>query len=87
MANHKSALKRIRQSEGRRLRNRLHRGRMRTEVKKFRTALDAGDKEAAATSLAEAIALIDRTRSKGVIHRNTAARKISRLQSAFNQMQ
>jgi len=84
MANHKSALKRIRQSDKRRQTNRLHRGAMRTEVKKFRAAVEAGDKEAAATALASAVARIDATGSKGVLHRNTASRRISRLQLAFN---
>ena len=84
MANHKSALKRIRQSEKRRQTNRVHRGAMRTEVKKFRAAIEAGDKEAAATALADAIASTAATRSKGVLHKNTASRRISRLQLAFN---
>ncbi len=84
MANHKSALKRMRQSEKRRLRNRYHRGRMRTAIKTFRTALDAGDLDAAATALAKATSLIERTQTKGVIHKNTASRKISRLHAALN---
>lgn len=84
MANHKSALKRMRQNDKRRLRNRVHRGAMRTEVKKFRAAIDAGDKDAATTHLASAISQIDTTQSRGVLHRNTAARKISRLQLAYN---
>jgi small subunit ribosomal protein S20 len=84
MANHKSALKRIRQSEKRRQTNRVHRGAMRTEVKKFRAAIEAGDKEAAATALAAAVARTAATGSKGVLHKNTASRRISRLQLAFN---
>ncbi len=87
MANHKSALKRMRQNDKRRLRNRLHRGRMRTQIKKFRVAVAAGDVEAAGAELGKAISLVDRTRTKGVIHKNTAARTVSRLQSAFNRMQ
>jgi len=84
MANHKSALKRMRQDEKRRTRNRIHRGAMRTEVKKFRAAIDSGDKDAATQHLASAISQIDATRTKGVIHGNTASRKISRLQLAYN---
>mgnify|MGYP001438564106 CR=1 FL=1 len=84
MANHKSALKRIRQSEKRRQTNRVHRGAMRTEIKKFRTAVEAGDQDAATTALASAIQRIDANGSKGVLHKSTASRKISRLQLAFN---
>lgn len=84
MANHKSAIKRERQDEKRRLRNRYHRGRMRGTIKAFRAAIEAGDLETAATQLALAISLTDRAQTKGVIHKNTASRKISRLQAAYN---
>ena len=84
MANHKSALKRIRQSEKRRQTNRVHRGAMRTEIKKFHAAVEAGDQETAATALAASIKRIDSNGSKGVLHKSTASRKISRLQLAFN---
>jgi len=84
MANHKSAIKRIRQTEKRRLTNRVHRGAMRSEVKKFRAAVDAGDKDAATVALASAIARIGSTGSKGVLHKNTTSRRISRLQLAYN---
>jgi small subunit ribosomal protein S20 len=84
MANHKSAIKRMRQSEKRRLRNRVHRGRMRTAIKDFRAAIEAGDLEAAGSHLANAITLTDRAQTKGIIHRNNASRKISRLQLTLN---
>ena len=84
MANHKSAIKRIRQNDKRRLTNRLHRGAMRTEVKKFREALVAGDKDAATVALASAIARVGANSNKGVLHKKTASRRISRLQLAFN---
>jgi small subunit ribosomal protein S20 len=84
MANHKSAIKRIRQNDKRRLTNRLHRGAMRTEVKKFREAIDAGDKDAATVALASAIARVGANGNKGVLHKKTASRRISRLQLAFN---
>ncbi len=87
MANHKSALKRIRQTEKRRLRNRLHRGQMRTQIRKFRDAVDAGDADSAKDELMKAVALINRTKSHGVIPRNTASRKVSRLTMAYNKMQ
>ena len=84
MANHKSAVKRIRQNEKHRLTNRVHRGAMRTEVKRFRAAVEAGDKETATTALASAIARIDANGGNAVLHRNTASRRISRLQLAYN---
>ena len=86
MANHKSALKRIRQNDKRRMTNREHRGHMRSHIKTFRTAVDAGDVEAAGHALRKAISTIDHTRTRGVIHRNTAARRISRLTLAYNKL-
>jgi small subunit ribosomal protein S20 len=84
MANHKSALKRIRTNEKARLRNRFHRQSMRTSIKAFDKALDAGDKDAAHKALTAAISSVAKTRSRGVIHRNQAARRIGRLQQRFN---
>jgi small subunit ribosomal protein S20 len=84
MANHKSALKRIRQNETRRLRHRTQRGNMRAAVKAVRTALEEGKFEEAKGLLLTASALIDSTASKGVLHRNTASRRISRLTRAYN---
>lgn len=78
MANIRSALKRIRQNEKRRLRNRAVRTRVRTAVKAARTAL--GEKSPNVSALVtEAIRLLDKAVTKGVIHRNTAARKKSSL--------
>ena len=84
MANHKSALKRIRQNEVRRLRNRTQRGNMRAAIKEVRTALEEGRIEEAHGLLMKANRLIDSTASKGVLHRNTASRRISRLTRAYN---
>lgn len=78
MANTKSALKRIRQSEKRRVRNRTVRSRIRTAVKMARTALDTTGSDARAAVL-EAIRALDKAVSKGVIHKNTAARRKSAL--------
>jgi small subunit ribosomal protein S20 len=86
MANHKSALKRIRQNDKRRLRNRFHKVRMRTSIKKFRTAVEGGDVDVARETLASTVRLVQRTRSRGVIHRNTADRMVSRLNKAFNKL-
>ena len=75
MANTKSAMKRIRQGEKRRVRNRTIRSQVRTAVKTARTA----GADALRTAVAEAIRALDRAVTKGVIHRNTAARKKSAL--------
>ncbi len=84
MANHKSALKRIRQNDKRRLRNRVQRGNMRASVKAARTAMADGKLEDAEVLLRKAIALISSSSSKGVLHKNTASRRISRLTRAYN---
>jgi len=84
MANHKSAFKRIRQNEKRRLQNRIQRGNMRASVKAVHNALDNGDAEAAKGLLQKAIALIASSSSKGILHRNAASRRISRLSLAYN---
>ncbi len=84
MANHKSALKRIKQNTARNARNTHIRSTMRTLVKNVREAVTAGDKEAAAAALAKAVPYIDKTATKGVIHKATASRKISRLSKLVN---
>ena len=85
MAN-KSAEKRERQEERRRLRNRMAKSTMRTAIKKFDAAVAAGDKDAAVKALAESSKLLDTVAGKGIIHRNTAARKKSRLAHAYHKM-
>ena len=84
MANHKSAVKRMRQSEVRRQRNRSHTSRLRNAVKRLRTAIAENDGEQARELLGSTLSLVDRTAQKGVIHRNTAARTKSRLSRAVN---
>ncbi len=79
MPNHKSAEKRQRQNEKRRLVNRSNRGRLRTGIKKLRGALEGGDAGAANALLPETVSLIDKAVQKGVLHRNAAARYKSRL--------
>jgi len=79
MPNHKSAEKRMRQNEKRRLVNRNNRGRLRTGIKKLRAALEGGDAGAVQTLLPDTISLIDKAVQKGVLHRNAAARHKSRL--------
>ena len=86
MANHKSAAKQSRRGETRRLRNRWWRARLRTELKKFRTACEAGDKDSAEKMLTDTLGLIDRTARAGVLHDNTASRYKSRMQLAYNKL-
>ncbi len=87
MANHKSAEKRNRQSQVRRLRNRANRTRMRNLIKAVDTAIDAGSQEDAQVALKTALPLIAKTASKGTIHKKNASRKISRLTKRVNKMQ
>ncbi len=84
MATHKSALKRYRQSLKRRARNRVIIGGVRRAIKRTRTLVEAGDLEEARKALAVAISRLDRAAEKGVIHKNTAARKKSRLTRLVN---
>jgi small subunit ribosomal protein S20 len=81
MANHKSAEKRIRQTERRTAVNKARVSRLRTFMKKVEVAIESGDKEAARSAYAEAQPELHRGVSKGVVHKNTAARKLSRLSS------
>jgi len=79
LANHASAEKRARQNEKRRMINRARKGEMRTAIKGVLAAVDAGDADAAGTALKSAVSLLDRAGQKGVIHRNQASRRVSRL--------
>ena len=79
MAHHESAKKRIRQIERRTAVNRARAGRVRTYIKKVETAIAAGEREQAQVALREAQPEIHRGIGRGVLHRNAAARKLSRL--------
>lgn len=85
MANIRSAQKRARQNVKRRAHNRVQIGGARTAVKKARALIDAGD-SGAADAVATATQILDRAASKGVIHKNNAARRKSRLVTALNNM-
>lgn len=84
MANHKSALKRIRQTETRTERNRFYRTRFKNIVKAVRTAIDEGNKEEAQAALKVANQQIHKFVSKGILKKETASRKVSRLHQAVN---
>jgi len=84
MANIKSAKKRARQTVKRTVVNHTRLSRIRTSVKKVETAIAAGDKAAARAAFQAAQPELHRGVTKGVLHRNTAARKLSRLSARIN---
>ena len=86
MANIKSAKKRVITSQVRAERNKAIKSRVKTYIKKVEAAVAAGDKAAAQAALIAATSEIDKATSKGVYHKNTASRKISRLNLAVNKM-
>jgi len=79
MANIKSAEKRARIAEKARLRNKAYKTAMKTRIKRFEKALESGDIENAEPALKDASSFLDKLVSKGIIHKNAAARKKSRL--------
>jgi small subunit ribosomal protein S20 len=79
LANIKSAIKRNKQNEKRRLRNRIYRGAARTFVKNARTEIEQGNVEDARTATLKAISALDKAAEKGILHKNNAARRKSRL--------
>ncbi len=86
MANIKSAKKRILVNETKAARNKQIKSKVKTMVKKVDAAVAAGDKALAKASLVEAVSEIDKACSKGVFHKNTAARRVSRLSKAINKL-
>lgn len=86
MPNHKSAEKRVRQNEKKNLVNRANRSSLRTQIKKLRAAIGAGDKAQCEALLNPTISAIDKAVNKGVIHKNTAARHKSRLSGHINSL-
>ncbi|MCJ7520203.1 MAG: 30S ribosomal protein S20 [Anaerolineaceae bacterium] len=87
MANIKSAIKRNRQNEKRRQLNRIFRGSARTQVKDAKEAIVSGDKEKATAEVNEAIQKLDRAAAKGIVHKNNAARRKSRLMKRLASME
>ncbi|WP_022850292.1 30S ribosomal protein S20 [Limisalsivibrio acetivorans] len=86
MAHTLSAKKRIRQNEKRNLANRAYKSRMKTTIKKFLSAVESGDKETAAKAYLDAERTIRKIASKGVIHKNQASRRVSRLATRLSSM-
>ena len=86
MANIKSVKKRILVNEQKAAQNQMIKSAVKTEIKKVRAAVEAGNKEEAAKALLSATAAIDKAESKGVLKKNTASRKVSRLALAVNKL-
>ena len=87
MANIKSQIKRNRQNEKRRVRNRVYRGSARTYIRKFNAAFEANELETARTQAALVVQALDKAAQKGVIHKNNAARRKSSVVRKLNQME
>lgn len=86
MANHKSALKRARQNNVRQERNKSEKTRVKNMTKNVLSAIEEKSKETASAALTKAQAFIDKASKRGVIHKNAASRKISRLSRMVNQL-
>lgn len=86
MAHSKQARKRVKVNQRKAQRNRVYRSASRTLVRRAVEAIEAGDVEAAQEAVARAVSQLDRTASKGVIHKNNAARRKSRLMARFNRL-
>ena len=86
MANIKSAKKRILVAELRAARNKAIKSKVKTASKKVELAITAGNKDDAVLKLREAVSAINKAKSKGVYHRNNAARKVSKLTKAVNEI-
>ena len=84
MANIKSAEKRARTTKVRTLRNKSYKSAIKTAIKRFETALQAGDIDAAKSSLIKVESLLDKATVKGILHKNFAARKKSNLSGKLN---
>jgi small subunit ribosomal protein S20 len=86
VANIKSQIKRNRQNEGARLRNKGVKSELKTAVRRFRAAADSGDAEAATTAMRNAAKLLDKAASKGVVHANQAANRKAAMANRANSL-
>lgn len=86
MPNHKSAEKRDRQNEKKRLVNRSNRAKLRTQIKRLRSALAGHDKNVSTELLNPTVSLIDKMVNKGILHKNAAARHKARLTNHVNNL-
>ena len=86
MPNIKSAIKRVKVTEKKNLRNRMIKSAMRTSVKKFEAAIAGGDKAVAEGAYKQAVKAVDQAVTKGILHKNTAARKKSSMTLQMNKL-
>ncbi len=86
MANIKSAKKRILVSEKKALRNKMLRSRLKTQIKKFVSAVESGNKAEASALYSVTVKMIDQAVAHGILHKNTAAHKKSKLTLKYNKM-
>lgn len=86
MANHKSALKRAKQNEVQRIQNKGYKTKVKKAVKEVRTAIIENTPVQARETLDKAVSIIQKSAAKGVIHKNQAARKVSRLTLQVNKL-
>jgi small subunit ribosomal protein S20 len=86
LANHKSALKRARQNEVKRIRNKSYKSKVKKTLKEVRTAVANNSADETKQRFPRAVSIISKAASKGIIHKNNAARKISRLARKVNQI-
>ncbi|NLB53602.1 MAG: 30S ribosomal protein S20 [Syntrophomonadaceae bacterium] len=86
MAQSKTPAKRARIAEANRLRNKTYKTRLKTSIKKYEESLKQNDVQAAKDNLLQVTSLIDKSISKGILHKNTAARKKSALSKKLNNM-
>jgi small subunit ribosomal protein S20 len=84
MPNIKSAKKRVRVTETKTLQNKMYKSALKTSIKKFKAAVAAGDKTLAQATYTEAVSMVDKAVSKGILHENNAARKKSQYTKLLN---
>ena len=86
MPNIKSAKKRVKVISAKTLQNKMFKSQLKTTIKKFRTAVEAGDKEAAKVAYAAVVKKVDQAAAKGILHKNNAAHKKSEYTKILNAM-
>ncbi len=86
MPNIKSAIKRVKVAEKKTLQNKMYKSALKTSIKKFKTAVAAGDKALARTAYTEAVSMVDKAATKGILHENNAARKKSQYTAMLNSL-
>jgi len=87
LANHKSALKRAKQDELKRIRNKSYKTKVKKAIKEVRTAVASNSAEQSRQNLVKAVSIIQKTGSKRIIHKKQASRKISRLTHLVNKLE